>query len=71
MTDDVEQAVSVSREGCIARIYKARVFSLLEEVVGVMEGARKEGFVIDFSIPRNEAGENIFKTEFVKVTKSW
>lgn len=66
MTDDVG-----SREGRIARIYKARVLSLLEDVVGVMEEARKEGFVIDFSIPRNETGENIFNTEFVKVTKSW
>lgn len=72
MSDENTSTFTIeSNEGKRARKIKSQVLNLLEEVVDLMEEARKEGFEVQFSVQRNADGVNIINGDLLKVVKSW
>lgn len=72
MTDETTSAFTIeSSEGKRARKIKSQVLNLMEEVVDLMEEARKEGFEVQFNVARDEKGANIINNELLKVIKVW
>lgn len=71
MTEETSNFTIESREGKRARQFKSQVLDLMEEVVDIMEQARKEGFEVQFSVQRNAEGANIINNELLKVIKVW
>ncbi len=73
MTDDTSSNFVIeSNEGKRARKIKSQVLNLMEEVVDLMEEARKEGFEVQFTVARNqETGANFINNELLKVVKVW
>jgi hypothetical protein len=71
MTETQNEQQPESREGKRARHFKSAVGDLLEEVVEVMEEARKEGFDVTFNITRNPEGQHILDPQHLAITKRW
>mgnify|MGYP003385589929 CR=1 FL=1 len=72
MSDETTSAFTIeSNEGKRARKIKSQVLNLMEEVVDLMEEARKEGFEVQFNVARDEKGANIINNELLKVIKVW
>jgi len=44
---------------------------MMEEVVDLMEEARKEGFEVQFSVQKNAEGANFINNDLLKVIKVW
>jgi hypothetical protein len=70
-TKNDQQPEPETREGKRARHFKGVVGDLLEEVVEVMEEARKEGFAINFNITQNNEGQYILDPQNLSITKRW
>jgi len=73
MTDETSNTFTIeSSEGKRARKIKSQMLNLMEEVVDLMEEARKEGFEVQFSVARNqETGVNFINNDLLKVIKVW
>ena len=73
MTDETSNTFTIeSSEGKRARYFKSQVLNMMEEVVLMMEEARKEGFEVQFSVQRNqETGAHFINNELLKVIKVW
>jgi hypothetical protein len=71
MTDTQNDQQPESREGKRARHFKGVVGDLLEEVIELMEEARKEGFAINFNITQNNEGQYILDPQNLSITKRW
>lgn len=73
MSEMTEQdaAPPESREGKRARHYKASLLNMLEEIVEVMEEARKEGFITEFNISRDPEGRYMLAPDSPALIKRW
>ncbi len=72
MSDEANTFTIESSEGKRARYFKSQVLNMMEEVVLMMEEARKEGFEVQFNVARNqETGANFINNELLKVIKVW
>jgi len=72
MTDETSTFTIESSEGKRARYFKSQVLNMMEEVVLMMEEARKEGFEVQFTVQRNqETGANFITNDLLKVIKVW
>ncbi len=71
MTGEAQQVEQEPSIGKRARHLKAGMYVLLGEVVEYMEAARKEGFIIDFSISRDATGVNSLPPDHPVVSKKW
>jgi hypothetical protein len=71
MSDETNTFNIESSEGKRARKIKSQVLNLLEEVVDLLEEARKEGFEVQFTIQRNQEGANFINNDLLKVIKVW
>lgn len=71
MSDETSTFTIESSEGKRARYFKSQVLNMMEEVVLMMEEARKEGFEVQFNVARTPEGANIINNELLKVIKVW
>jgi hypothetical protein len=72
MTDATNDTFVIeSNEGKRARKIKSQVLNMMEEVVDLMEEARKEGFEVQFSVQKNADGANFINNDLLKVIKVW
>lgn len=69
--NEIEVPATESREGRRARQIKADVMDLMEDVVVLMERARAEGFLVEFSVHRDAEGRNFINNDLLKVIKVW
>lgn len=66
MTDETQAETT---EGRKARQHKAALSAVLQELVDTMEGTRKDGFIVEFSIQPNADGE--YALSNLTVLKRW
>ncbi len=63
---------SETRDGRRARFFKGEIMSALEEVVELMEQARSEGFLTEFSVSADPAtGKYSLPQGGVTIVKRW